>query len=95
MGGAGEGKAKRRRIRATLLTGIAGGLLGAGLRMARKQARRRRDEGERAFSRASSGIWPPVPPAPARTVRIEAERADGGEVASHGPSDEAEAEATS
>ena len=74
MRGDGTGT-KRRRVRITLLAGAAGGLVAAGLRVARSRGRRRREAGEKAFSRASDGLWPPVPPAPERQVRIEAERA--------------------
>nr|MDA8291915.1 hypothetical protein [Actinomycetota bacterium] len=60
---------------ATIVAGVAGGLLGAVVRVLARRARRRREEGERAFSRASDGIWPPVPRADERAVRIAADRA--------------------
>ncbi|MCU1495433.1 MAG: hypothetical protein JWO62_3197 [Acidimicrobiaceae bacterium] len=71
----GTGGKARRRIRATLVAGAAGALIGGALRVSRARARRKHAAGERAFSKASAGMWPPVPPAPIRPVHIVADRA--------------------
>jgi hypothetical protein len=59
----------------TLVAGALGGIGGALVRRSRQRARRRDDAREEEFSRASSGMWPPVPRANSASLRIEADRA--------------------
>ncbi|HUZ19744.1 MAG TPA: hypothetical protein VMU75_04130 [Acidimicrobiales bacterium] len=63
---------KRRSVR----IGLAAGLVAALVQVLRTLARRKRERDERAFSKASEGMWPPVPPASADGVRITAGRAE-------------------
>ncbi|GEM_PF-4373111 len=63
---------KRRSVR----IGLAAGLVAALVQVLRTLARRKRERDERAFSKASEGMWPPVPPASADGVRIAASRAE-------------------
>lgn len=70
-----RGASSRRRARATLLAGLVGGLFGTTLRISRARTRRKQTASTRAFSRASDGMWPPVPKAPIHAVKIEADRA--------------------
>ncbi|MHB1597591.1 MAG: hypothetical protein ACYCXY_01640 [Acidimicrobiales bacterium] len=69
------GARTRRRLLATLIAGAAGGVGGAVFTIARKRARKRRERGEQVFSKASAGMWPPVPRAPERGPHIVANRA--------------------
>jgi len=71
-GGSGSHK-----VRTTIVAGVAGGLVGAVVRILARRARSRREQGELAFSRASDGLWPPVPRAEERSVQIAADRATG------------------
>jgi hypothetical protein len=60
------------------VTTIAVGAVGIGgfvVALVRRRARRRRERRELVFSKASAGMWPPVPPAPDRAPRIGADLA--------------------
>lgn len=70
-----------RRLRATIVAGVAGGVVGAAVKLLARRARRRREQGEREFSRASDGLWPPVHQAAPGGVTIAATRATPGEPA--------------
>jgi len=83
------GGTRSRRLRATVVAGVAGGLLGAVVRILARRSRRRREQREQAFSRASDGMWPPVPRSEDRSVRISADRVTSPAVASDGDGVEA------
>ena len=66
------------RTSRSLVATVALGAVGIGgvvVALVRKRARRRRDRGEVVFSKASAGLWPPVPHAPEGTPRIDADLA--------------------
>ncbi len=71
------GASGSHKVRTTIVAGVAGGLVGAVVRTLARRARTRREQGELAFSRASHGLWPPVPHAEERSVQIAADRATG------------------
>jgi len=58
-------------VRSTVVLGGVSALVGLVLRLRRARKRRREAAAEQAFTRASDGLWPPVPRAPERPVHIE------------------------
>ncbi len=64
----------RSRWRAGVAAGVGGAGAAALVALARRRARRRSARRNEAFARASEGIWPAVPTAPAGEVRIAASR---------------------
>lgn len=66
------------RTSRSLVASVALGAVGIGgvvVALVRKRARRRRDRGAVVFSKASAGLWPPVPRAPEGAPHIDADLA--------------------